>query len=607
MDNDRFRGAEIYLVAALLIFGVSAVFLLPVSGGYDEEHHLMRVWEMSSLTLLPNDKLGNKMPFPGIYWDLSYRRKLIVRTVENDFWEKYGSLSLDAYDYIYNIKTRSVYAPPLLFPQALVMRYLGRSLQWPALVVYYASRLIGLFSYILLSWFAVRFIPYGKWVIALIASSPMAMLQASTISADTISNGIALFFIGGSLAVAQRKELKWKEMTYIILLLLILFWGKVNIVTLAVLPFLILRPSQFKIRYGYIIILFIAMSLLLIEVVGWNLLAYSRYYDALEGADLFGQINFILKNPYEFITIIIDYIRLNFLISIYTVTALYPFNYWPVPNWTYYLYFIGLVSTLMIKDSNISITGRTRIGLFTVFVLAYLGTIISLYLSYTPVGNDGVRGVQGRYFIAIIPLLLIAIARLRLPKLYRVSVILPVIFGGMSLVLYVTGMYLSYYVPCGTQYYQSGLCYQPGYKNWDPNSLYSKPVSEKLSITQEIVSECTGLTELRIWMDSSDANPNGMTEFRLVDVEHGNTVTKTEILNSKLPEMGWYALTFDPDWESDSKHYKLYVKALKNGDVGPKIAYSPRSVYPEGNLYENDKALKNDVIFQTGCEAWWRK
>ncbi|MDK1118988.1 MAG: DUF2142 domain-containing protein [Anaerolineae bacterium] len=607
IDNERLRGAELYLIITLLIFGVSACFLLPVSGGYDEESHLMRVWEMSSLTLLPNEKLGNKMPFPGIYWELSYRRKLTIRTVERGFWEQYGSLPLDEYDYIYSIKTRSVYAPPLLIPQAFVMRYLGRGLQWSALVVYYAIRLVGLLSYILLAWLAVRFIPYGKWVLALIAASPMAILQAATISADTISNGIAFFFIGGSLAIAQRKVLKWKDLTFLILLFLILFWGKINIIPLALLPLLILKHSQFKIRYGYIIILFMSMMILIIEVFGWNLLAYSRYQDALEGADPIGQILFILDNPFDFITIIVNNIRINFIDYIFTATALYPFNYWPVPIWTYYLFFIGLVSTLLIKDRNSEIVVRTRISLVIVFILAYLGTIISLYLSYTPVGSEGVRGVQGRYFLVVVPLLFIAVANLPLLKPNRISVFLPVIFGGMSLVLYITGMYLSYYVPCGFQYYMSGLCYQPGYKNWDPNKSYSDPISEQFSITQEIVSECSGLTEVRVWVDATDADPDGMIEFTLVDAEQDKIVTNVKILNSKLPNRSWYSLIFPPDSESEGKLYKLSVQEYKKGDVGPKIAYSSQLVYPEGVLYENDKVLLKDMIFQTGCEAAWRK
>jgi hypothetical protein len=122
------HGAEIYLLIVLLVFGLGIGILLPVSGGYDEETHLLRVWEMSSYTFIPNDKLGADMPFPAVYWEMSYRRPFIVRPVEADFWEKYGNLRLDALGYIYSgVQTRSVYSPPLLLPQALVMRFLGRS------------------------------------------------------------------------------------------------------------------------------------------------------------------------------------------------------------------------------------------------------------------------------------------------------------------------------------------------------------------------------------------------------------------------------------------------------------------------------------------------
>jgi len=222
---------EIYLIAILCIFGISACFLMPVGGGYDEETHLIRVWEMSGLTFIPNDKLGNEMPFPAVYWEMSYRRPFIIRAVEPDFWEKYSKLSIDAHDYIYgDVETRSVYAPPLLLPQALVMRYLGRSLQLPALTVFYACRLVGLLSYLLLVWYSVRIIPFGKWVLAILASSPVAILQASTVSADAISNGIAFLFIAGSLSLAHKKEIHWKEWLSFALLFFVLFWGKLNIV-----------------------------------------------------------------------------------------------------------------------------------------------------------------------------------------------------------------------------------------------------------------------------------------------------------------------------------------------------------------------------------------
>src|SRR5215216_3812195 len=97
----RLSGAEIYLILVLSIFGLAACFLLPVSAGYDEETHLIRVWEMSSFTFIPNNQLGKGMPFPAVYWEMSYRRPFIVRPVETDFLEKYQGLRVDAHDYIY--------------------------------------------------------------------------------------------------------------------------------------------------------------------------------------------------------------------------------------------------------------------------------------------------------------------------------------------------------------------------------------------------------------------------------------------------------------------------------------------------------------------------
>ena len=181
---------EKFVISVLVAFGVIVCLATPLSAGYDEETHFIRAWEMAHLYFVPNEQLGARLPFPALYWDLSYRRQPIVEAVEPDFWSKYAALRMDARDYVYaNVETRSVYSPVLLLPQALTLRYLGLSLQFPALAVYYGCRLAGLLSYLLLCWLAVRWIPYGKWPLAILIVSPMAVFQASTISADTISNG----------------------------------------------------------------------------------------------------------------------------------------------------------------------------------------------------------------------------------------------------------------------------------------------------------------------------------------------------------------------------------------------------------------------------------
>jgi len=599
-----FHRAEIYLLSVLLIIGLAASFLLPISGGYDEETHLLRVWEMSAYSFIPNDELVGKMPFPAVYWELSYRRQPIVRAVKPDLWEKYGELSLDAHDYIYgNVETRSVYSPPLLLPQALVMRLFGRSQRFPALIVYYAIRFVGLLSYLILVWLAVRLIPYGKWILAVLASSPVAILQASTIGADAISNGIAFLFIGGTLAIAKRKELLWKDWVALAFLFFVLFWGKLNIIPLALLPFLVIRPPQFRIRHGYLSLLLVVVGLCLLEVFGWNLLAYSRLHTAPDGTDPVGQIRFILLQPLEFLFILSGNIWTKGLDYLRGWIAIYGFAYWPIPTWTYYLYITGLATALLIREKNEEIEKRTRRGLLIVFIITYLATIISLYVTFNPVGHDFIAGVQGRYFTTVMPLLFLALAGLPFQKWIRVPAFFVMILGGLSLFLYIAGMYLSYHVPCGSQYYQPGLCYQPNYKNWAPDELYSPPVSKQLTISQEIVPECNGVTELRIWVRAAEADPNGLTEFILKDMDLDREVINVSVMNSELPDGNWFTLNFPPDWESDGKFYFLTIQGDDQSALGPRVAYSLKPEFPAGKLFENDQEIKKDLIFQTGCIA----
>jgi uncharacterized membrane protein len=597
----RMHGAEICLLAVLLIFGAAVCFLLPVGAGYDEETHLIRIWQMSALRFIPNEAEDGKLPFPAVYWEMSYRRPFIVRAVEPDFWEKYGNLSIEAHDFIYgSVDTRSVYSPPLLLPQAMVMRYLGRREGLPALTVYYALRLTGLVSYLALAWLAVRFIPFGKWILAILAASPVAVLQASIISADAISNGLALLFIGGVLAVVNREELHWREWGYLALLYFVLFWGKVNIIPLALLPFLILRPSHFKMRFGYILLLGTVLLLIVVEVLGWTLLAYSQLGTPPEGTDPRGQILFILNQPIEFLSILTNTIRGRWFSYFVDWIAIYGFAYWPVPIWTYYLFALALGAALFLDDGPAE--RRTRIGLLIVFFVSYVGTYTLMYVTFNPVAFGSIESVQGRYFTTVMPLLFLGLAGLPILRRIRLPNALPSVLLVASLVAYTAGMYLSYHVVCGSQYYQAGLCYQPNYKNWAPDERYSSPVSSQLTLKQEIVLECSGASEIRVWVNRGDAVLTGTTEFTLQDVNRGREIIHKVVKNSEFPEGSWYAVPFEPDWESLGKFYLLTVTS---STTGPQIAYSLRAEYPAGKLFENDQPMPHDMIFQTGCIAGW--
>ncbi|MFH1186332.1 MAG: DUF2142 domain-containing protein [Chloroflexota bacterium] len=605
----RLLSPERFVLIGLLAFGLITSLATPLSAGYDEETHFIRAWEMAHLHFVPNEQLGAKLPFPALYWDLSYRRQPIVDAVEPGFWSKYGALRMDARDYVYaNVETRSVYSPVLLLPQALALRYLGLSLRLPALAVYYACRIAGLLSYLLLCWLAVRLIPYGKWPLAILIVSPMAVFQASTISADTISNGIGFFFLGASLAVATAKAMAWKQWLTLLALLALLFVAKVNLIFLGLLPFLLLSPSRFRMRHGYALLAAAALALLLAEVIGWNFVAYSRFTRALEGANPREQLVFILANPLLFVKIIARDIWINTPAYMRGWVGVYGYNYWPVPALAYVLYPLAAVLSLWNRDPQSIPDKRTRIVLVSLFVVGFLLTIISLYVAFTPARSLFVAGVQGRYFTVVMPLLFLAllgpgtgIAESTTERSPRSLTAPSAALATAALALYAAGLLLSYHVPCGSEYYRWSRCYQPQYKNWAPESVSSPPVSQTLILTQEIVAACDGMTELSVWVNSRGADPAGNTTLTLRAPTQERDLIEDTFKNTDILQPGWLTVTFPPEWNSEDQLYLL--KLTGSTSDGIRVGYSEKPEYLKGKLLENGTALGQDILFQYGCIA----
>jgi uncharacterized membrane protein len=292
------------------------------------------------------------------------------------------------------------------------MRYLGRRSGLPALPVYYACRFAGLLSYILLVWLAVRLIPFGKWIFALLAASPMALFQAATISHDSISNGIGFLFIGGCLAIAYRQKVSWKEWAALVFLLFLLFLTKINLVFLVFLPFLFLSSSRFTMKGGYGLLVAAAVILFLVEAGGWNAVVFSHSSNPFPQADPLGQLKNILLHPFGFIQTILSDLWNNAKAYSRQWFGVYGYGYWSVPFVVYILYTIGLGLALFRRTGDGGIKMRLRMILIAVFILGYLATVGAMYLSNTPVGSSEILGVQGRYFIPIVPLFLLALSEL---------------------------------------------------------------------------------------------------------------------------------------------------------------------------------------------------
>ena len=173
----------LFLLVGILVGGAYCVFI-PFGAGFDEETHLARIWEISSLHLLANDSgKGDTLFVPGTFFDLSYQRRYFLSPALNLLQAPLVNQTID-HNSIILYGTRSVYPPNIFFPQALVVGVAWRLFDLPIVPVNIVARLAGLLIYLAGGYFTIRFLPVGKWVMFALAVSPMALFQAATLNAD---------------------------------------------------------------------------------------------------------------------------------------------------------------------------------------------------------------------------------------------------------------------------------------------------------------------------------------------------------------------------------------------------------------------------------------
>jgi uncharacterized membrane protein len=600
--------AQAILVFSLIPLGLLSTILIPWGAGFDEDEHLRRIWEMSAFDFIPNSKLGPEMPVPGVYENISYRAQPIIRPVDFDTWLDELTEKIDSQDWRYSdIQTRSIYSPPLLLPQAMVMRWLGRKYDIPAMPVIYVARAVGLMGYVLLLYFAVRIIPFGKWMLTIVGVAPTALYQASTLTADAYSNGLAFLFIAVVLNLQRRTRLGRRETCVLLLATFLLFLTKTNLSFLVILLFILLRPNSFHRKSHYAALILGVIALFLIEVVGWYLVAYPKGDVMLSGNQPGVGIIHLIRQPLPFILNFIADIWGNGLGYLKGWAAEYGYFYWSVPAPVYLLFALGVLCALVLDQRLTRPSREVSWSLVIVGGITLMATSGLIQVAGTTVGSGEFRELVGRYFTGIMPLFMLGLLGLPELRLPWISSRMYILSGMGSLIFFVTGVFLSYHVQCGGSYYSLGLCYAPQYKNWSPQRELSPPLQHTI-IEEEFPVECRHLSEVRFWILRPSGQLEGVLTYTLERVADHEEVTYGSLPLSQLPTSGWLEWDFSPEIDSLGLTYRLTVEAQGvSGTAAPQLGYTIRPEYRAGQMFVNGQASDMDLFFQYGCTAGLRR
>lgn len=419
LQNDNgFKAADVlpvfFVLVVGVIFGGSMVFLTPPFNAPDELGHWRRSYHCSLGQVYASrkgDMVGCELP--------TLLSEIYVTTV--------SPAQTDAELRISAEKLRKALAIPLdparvqFFPFVPMARYspvpylpaaaaiaMGRQAGLGPLNLFYLGRAGTLTGYLLLVAAAVWLMPVHRWTLVLLALMPMSIFLAASLSPDALS--IALLFLGIAmiLRLVLRPQKAGRGSLWLLLGVLVLVGlAKPGYVAISLLCMLIPKEKFSDPRQGWWI-RGLLVGLPLAVSVAWIVSLPGLFSVPVRpSADMKAQAQWMLEHPWTYTQLMMEKITEWKLYS--RVIATLGWNSVFFKGVYYTIYWAALLASAVLDGGrdDLRLPIGTRIASVAVYFLIMIAIATLTYLTWHDVGTLELSGIQSRYFVPILPLLLL--------------------------------------------------------------------------------------------------------------------------------------------------------------------------------------------------------
>lgn len=278
---------------------------------------------------------------------------------------------------------------------------LGRLLHLSTVASVYLGRMLILLLYIMTMYRNISKIPAGKWIFATIVMFPMALMMSSAVSYDAMVIISSLSFI----ACIFRLRKERSRSVYIETAIWCFIAGAVKgggyVLMLLPLSFMIFDRSHVKRSIHQIIGL--------IEIGAFSVLLFDRLIPSSLGFQFGTDGNsrltagYALHEPLHYLDMALNSYSTYFdLLTINTAGSHLAWLEWTLPLAAVSMFMlIGGVQAIFEKDDMELRKSYKWIGIAVIFI--GLISIPAMLLSWTEAGSRRVEGMQGRYFLPLVP------------------------------------------------------------------------------------------------------------------------------------------------------------------------------------------------------------
>lgn len=434
-DNAEKHLARYWVVAASLL-GAFFCFLMPPGTVPDEPVHFQNAYYYSDVFLGESPQAGSLLirecDSCGVYYtnddgqnNYSAERSDYKKIISNWSWSADDTQIVLIQGDSQDSPSSSISSNPfwIRLPAAIGIT-LARLFGLGAYPLYYLGRLLSLTAFLLMTWYAIKITPVGKSIFMTVALLPMTMQLASSYSYDSIIISLSLLLSAFCLeAIYGGGTISFGNCIGIGILTILLAVPKV-VYALIGFSILLVPSKRFSSRRNEML----AKAAIPLIFVCFTMAVESNTFLKLSGSSAASGDGLDHKGSEtgHFVTLsdIVQHPRHALGVFFNTLAAYGDFWFFGMitgplgwfqgglaaPNVVAVFFFLVLVLSTFASNVDCVIPSAIqRVGYIFVVCVIALAVVASMWLGWTFDNDIVIQGVQGRYFLPVLPLLLFAL------------------------------------------------------------------------------------------------------------------------------------------------------------------------------------------------------
>lgn len=402
---------KIFLSFIIPIGLMYLIFMIPTYVP-DEHAHIWKSYQISEgIILTPIDEQGNSHTEVPEFFKTN-----IIRNI-NKYKDMNEAINQETdYSDKEEVESTAQNYPPILYVFSSIGLFISRIIGLNGILAQYFARICNFIVFLILSYYTIKIMPFGKLLVSCFLFIPMVLQQAASVSADSIVNAVMIFFIAFNMHLLFKKDkINRKEQIAYILLSIFIGVAKVVYIPLVGLSLLLIGSKNLDKKHKKIVI---ATSIVVGSIVAILWYIFSMQYKGNEAyliennVNAIEQIKNILKYPLHGVKVV--------LLTIFEQGESYLYMLmgtnlgWleiNVPLITAIGFMILIILSIFFEKNENELNWKQKLWTVLMFLFSVVLILMALYVSWTGVGEDQVQGIQGRYFIPIMLLPLLCFSK----------------------------------------------------------------------------------------------------------------------------------------------------------------------------------------------------